>query len=55
MNLTELLIELDAVNKRLDRIENDPDYIKEKAAAIFKGKSYGPDPEAIKAILNDYL
>lgn len=55
MNLIELMIELEEVNKRIDRIENDPDYIKEKAAAIFKGKTYGPDPEAIKAILNDYL
>ena len=55
MSLTELLIELDTVNRNLDQIANDPEYIKQKADEIYKGKSYKTDPAAIQAIVNECL
>lgn len=51
--ITNLLIELETINKELNRIESDPEYIRKKAAEVFKGKSYKPDPEAIKAIFDE--
>lgn len=55
MNIKELMIELDTVNRNLDRIANDPEYIKQKADEIYKGKSYKTDPAAIQAIVDECL
>jgi len=53
MNIKTLLIELEEVKRNLDQIENDPEYIRQKADTIYTGKKYTPDPEAIKAILDN--
>ena len=39
-SLTDLLIELNEVNAKLERIKNDPDYINSRVDDIFKGKKY---------------
>lgn len=55
MSLTEMIIELQDVNEKLDRIANDPEYIENRARDIFKSKSYKPDAATIKAIIDDCL
>lgn len=53
-SLINLLIELDQVNKNLDRIKNDPSYIEEKAKEVFKNrpkKDYSKDIADIMASL----
>lgn len=40
MSFTELLIAYDTVNRKLDRIKNDPDYIKEEVNRVFGDKQY---------------
>ena len=53
-SLVNLLIELDQVNKNLDRIKNDPSYIEEKTKEVFKNrpkKDYSKDIADIMASL----
>ena len=53
-DLKSLLIELDQVNKNLDRIKNDPSYIEEKTKEVFKNrpkKDYSKDIADIMASL----
>ena len=38
--LTELLIDLDTVNRRLDKIKNDPSYIQKEVDRVFGNKRY---------------
>ena len=54
-NMIELLTELQTINERIDKIQNDPEYIESKAREVFKGKSYKVDPAAITAIVNECL
>ena len=39
-SLTELLIELNEVNAKLERIKNDPDYINGRVNEVFGDKKY---------------
>lgn len=54
MSLTELLIELDTINKKLDRINNDPSYIQNEVNRIFGNKKY-IDREKVNQDLNKIL
>lgn len=53
-NIVELLIELDETNRKLERIKNDPSYIKQEVERIFGDKVY-TDHERLNEILNTYL
>lgn len=54
--LIDLLIDLDQVEKNLERIKNDPEYIKGKAEKIFGNKDYtAQHKEAINHILEMYI
>lgn len=53
-NIVELLIELDKTNRKLERIKNDPNYIKQEVERIFGDKVY-TDHERLNEILNTYL
>ncbi len=53
-NIVELLIELDKINRKLERIKNDPDYIKQEVNRVFGDKVYS-DHERLNEILNTYL
>lgn len=39
-SLTELIIELEEVNRTLDKIKNDPSYIEEKVKQVFGDKKH---------------
>lgn len=52
--LTELLIEWDTVNKKLDKIQNDPTYIDNKVKEVFGNKKYTPDKADIKKLLEAF-
>lgn len=54
MSLTELLIELDTINRRLDKIKNDPSYIQNEVNRIFGNKKY-IDREKVNQDLNTIL
>ena len=52
MNLYDLIIELETVNRELDRIKNDPDYIKQETARIFGNKPRRDHKKEIAAIID---
>ncbi len=54
-DLFSLLVELDQVNGRLDRIKKDPDYIEEKAREVFKNHQKRDYTKELNAIINNYL
>lgn len=45
MNLYQLVIELEAVNNRLDRIKNDPEYIRKEVIAFSRTDRAGIIPK----------
>lgn len=52
-NIIDLIIELETVNQKLDRIKNDPDYIRDKVDSIpWKKHDYTSD---LSNIINSYL
>lgn len=53
-DLYSLIIDLENVNRNLDRIKTDPDYISKKAESIFGNKKRDHSQE-IKAILDSFL
>ena len=53
-SLIDLLIELDTIEKRLDRIRNDPEYIKGEAARVFGNKAKQDHTAAINKIIDMY-
>lgn len=53
-DLKTLLIELDEVQRKLYRIQNDPQYIEERAKAIFKDKPRRDYTAEIENILNQF-
>ena len=54
-DLVSLLIELDQVNRKLDRIKNDPDYIREETEKIFKDRPKRGYKKELNAIIDNYL
>lgn len=54
-DLVSLLMELNQVNRKLDRIKNDPDYIREKTDEIFKNRPKRDYTKELNAIINNYL
>lgn len=54
-DLVSLLIELNQVNRKLDRIKNDPDYIRERTEEIFKDRPKRDYKKELTAIINNYL
>lgn len=54
-DLFSLLMELNQVNRKLDRIKNDPDYIREKTDEIFKNRPKRDYTKELNAIINNYL
>lgn len=54
-DLVSLLMELNQVNKKLDRIKKDPDYIREKTDEIFKDRPKRDYKKELNAIINNYL
>lgn len=54
-DLVSLLVELNQVNRKLDRIKNDPDYIKEKTREVFKNHQKRDYTKELNAIINNYL
>lgn len=54
-DLVSLLMELSQVNRKLDRIKNDPDYIEEKAKEVFKNHQKRDYIKELNAIINNYL
>lgn len=54
-DLVSLLMELNQVNRRLDRIKNDPDYIEEKTREVFKNHQKRDYTKELNAIINNYL
>lgn len=54
-DLVSLLIELDQVNGRLDKIGNDPSYIEEKTKEVFKNHQKRDYTKELNAIINNYL
>ena len=52
MNLYQLVIELEAVNNRLDRIKNDPEYIRKETDRIFKDRPRRDHSKEIAAIID---
>ena len=51
-NLVDLVLELEKVNARLDKIKKDPDYIKKKADQVFKDRPRRDYSSEINAIIN---
>ena len=49
-DLTALLIAYDESRRRLDRIQNDPEYIKAKTAQVFKNHTPRDYTAEIKAL-----
>lgn len=54
-DLFSLLMELNQVNGRLDRIKNDPSYIEEKTKEVFKNHQKRDYTKELNAIINNYL
>lgn len=54
-DLKTLLIELDQVNRRLDRIKNDPEYIEQKAKEVFGDKPKRDYSSELNAIMDQFL
>lgn len=54
-DLFSLLMELNQVNGKLDRIKNDPDYIREKTDEIFKDRPKRDYKKELTAIIDNYL
>lgn len=54
-DLVSLLMELNQVNRKLDRIKNDPDYIEEKTREVFKNHQKRDYAKELNAIINNYL
>lgn len=54
-DLFSLLVELDQVNGRLDRIKNDPDYIEEKTREVFKNHQKRDYAKELIAIIDSCL
>ena len=54
-DLFSLLAELSQVNRKLDRIKNDPDYIEEKTREVFKNHQKRDYTKELNAIINNYL
>lgn len=53
--ITELIIDLQAVNARLEKIRNDDDYIKQEAEKIFGNRPKKDHTAEIKAILDAFI
>ena len=52
-DLVSLLIELNQVNRKLDRIKNDPDYIRERTNEIFKDRPKRDYKKELNTIINN--
>ena len=53
--ITELIIDLQAVNARLEKIKNDPDYIKQEAKKLFGNRPTKDHTAEIRAILDAFI
>ena len=53
--ITELIIDLQAVNARLDKIRNDPAYIDQEVKKIFGNRPTKDHTAEIRAILDAFI
>lgn len=56
-DLTSLLIQWDQCNKKIEKIKNDPEYIKKETRRVFgEGRGLSQDQKRqLNTILNSYL
>lgn len=54
-DLFSLLAELNQINRKLDRIKNDPDYIEEKTREVFKNHQKRDYTKELNTIIDSYL
>lgn len=54
-DLKSLLIQLDQVNKKIDKIQNDPNYIKKESERVFRNHKKRDHSKELNAIISTYL